>query len=150
MGEPLRHRKKQFRERRKYTRFQTNLYITYSLPGKEARDASVFITKNMSGGGILFESLREITVGTVFDLFIHLPTTPYPLTAKGKVVRVENTRSYGRYDIGMSIVEIFEKDRQELIKYLISTMLTRADCEILFEKEGSIETNRTVLSELNT
>ena len=120
-------------ERRKYTRIATNLYITYSIAGAETRDAGIFISKNVSGGGILFESFKEIPVGTLFDLVIHLPTLPFPLSAKGKVVRIEKTRPYGRYDVGISLIEILDEDRKELIRYLVSTLLTQSDCESLFE-----------------
>ena len=123
-------------ERRKYTRIATNLYITYSITGKKTTEAGIFVSKNASGGGFLFESFREIPVGTVFDLAVHLPTLPFPLSAKGKVVRIEKTRPYGRYDVGMSLIEISEKDRKELIKYLVSTLLTQGDCQSLF---GTIE-----------
>ena len=60
---------------------------------------------------------------------------PFPLPAKGKVVRIEKTRPYGRYDVGMSLVEISEKERVELVKYLTSTLLTKRDCESLYEIE---------------
>lgn len=122
-------------ERRKFARVATNLYITYSFHGGNATEAGVFVSKNISGGGFLFESLREIPVGTIFDLSIHLPTTTFPLPAKGKVVRIQKTRPYGRYDIGMSLIEIQEKDRRELIRYLVSTVFTKGDCESLFGEE---------------
>ncbi|MFH1858625.1 MAG: PilZ domain-containing protein [Candidatus Omnitrophota bacterium] len=124
-------------ERRKYARVATNLYIAYSLPGSESQEAGVFITKNVSGGGMLFESLREVAVGTLFDLAIHLPTSPLPLLAKGKVVRVKKTRPYGRYDVGVSLVEIHEEDRRELVQYLVATLFTKSDCESLFGKRES-------------
>lgn len=135
MGEHFQSQEKAKRERRRYTRVATNLYITYSMPGAESSEAGIFVSKNVSGGGILFESFREIPVGTVFDLAIHLPTHPFPLSAKGKVVRLEKTRPYGRYDVGMSLIEISEKERRELIKYLVSTLFTQNDCESLFGTE---------------
>lgn len=131
MGETISYQQTE-KERRKYARFETNLYITYALPGKGEKEAGVFITRNVSGGGFLFESLEEIAVGTLFDLWIHLPTSPVPLPAKGRVVRLQKTRTYGRYDVGMSLVEITEKERRELIKYLISTMMTKMDYRTLF------------------
>lgn len=139
MGEQLRFQEKTKSERREYARIATNLYITYSIPGKESFEAGIFVSKNVSGGGILFESFREIPVGTVFDLAIHLPTFPFPLSAKGKVVRLKKTRHYGRYDVGMSLIEISEKERRELIKYLVSTLLTQKDCESLFRSEEEEE-----------
>ena len=122
-------------ERRKYARVETNLYITYSTEGSSQTEAGVFLTKNVSGGGILFESLREIPVGTILDLAIHLPTCPYALQAKGKVARAEKTRSYGRHDIALTLVEISEKDRRELIKYLVSVVFCLGDYEALFTEE---------------
>ena len=122
-------------ERRKFTRVATNLYITYCIPGTEEKEAGIFVSKDVSGGGILFESFREIPIGMVFNLSIHLPTSPFPLPAKGKVVRMEKTRPYGRYDVGMSLIEISEENRRELVKYLISTLITKADCDSLFGTE---------------
>ncbi len=122
-------------ERRQYARVSTNLYITYSIKGSPKTDAGVFLTKNVSGGGILFESLKEIPVGTILDLAIHLPTCAYALQAKGKVVRAEKTRSYGRYEVALFLVEISEKDRRELIKYLVSIVFCSGDYEALFTEE---------------
>ena len=128
-------------ERRQYARVETNLYITYSMEGSPQTEAGVFLTKNVSGGGILFESFKEIPVGTVLDLSMHLPTSRYALQAKGKVARVDKTRNYGRYDIGLSLVEISERDRRELIKYLVSLVFCAGDYATLFkerEKEASL------------
>ena len=129
-------RSEQFMERRQYARVETNLYITYSIKGSPQTEAGVFLTKNVSGGGILFESLKEIPVGTLLDLAIHLPTCSYALQAKGTVVRVEKTRSYGRYEVALSLVEISEKDRRELIKYLVSIVFCVGDYETLFTEEA--------------
>ena len=78
-------------------------------------------------------------IGTVFHLFIHLPTSAFPLPAKGKVVRIEKIRPYGRYDVGMILSEISEQDRCKLIKYLVSTVFTKADCESLFGPEKELK-----------
>ena len=123
-----------FVERRQYARIETNLYITYSMKGSHQTEAGVFLTKNVSGGGILFESFKEIPIGTIVDLSIHLPTCRYALRAKGKVVRVEKTRNYGRYDIGLSLVEISDNDRRELIKYLVSIVFCSGDYATLFSE----------------
>ena len=75
-------------------------------------------------------------MGTLLDLAIHLPTCSYALQAKGTVVRVEKTRSYGRYEVALSLVEISEKDRRELIKYLVSIVFCVGDYETLFTEEA--------------
>ena len=136
MGEPFSGPMMPKDERRKYARVPTNLYVGYSVPGIETQEAGLFLTKNVSGGGLLIESLKEISVGTILNLSVHLPTTPFPLPAKGRVVRVRKTRPYGRYDIGLSLVEISERDRQKLIKYLVSIIFSKADYESLFRKEA--------------
>ncbi|MBI4435790.1 MAG: PilZ domain-containing protein [Candidatus Omnitrophica bacterium] len=122
-------------ERRKYVRVPTNLYVAYTLPDSGRKEAGLFLTKNVSGGGLLIETFWEIPPGTILDLSIHLPTTFLPLSAKGKVVRVRKTRPYGRYDVGLSLIEISEKERRALIKYLVSIIFSKADYESLFRKE---------------
>ena len=137
MGQPaIKGRSEQFMERRRYARVETNLYITYSVKGSEQVEAGVFLTKNVSGGGILFESLKEIPVGTRLGLAIHLPTCSYALQAKGKVVRVEKTRNYGRYEVALTLTEISDRDRRELIKYLVSIVFCPGDYETLFTEEA--------------
>ena len=133
-------RSEQFMERRQYARVETNLYITYSIKGSPQVEAGVFLTKNVSGGGILFESLKEIPAGTLLDLAIHLPTCLHALQAKGRVVRAEKIRSYGRYEIALTLVEISEKDRRELIKYLVSVVFCAGDYETLFTEEAIAKT----------
>ncbi len=135
MGEDIRRFIEEDAERRKYARVATNLYISYTIDGSETHEAGVFLTKNVSGGGILFESFREIPIGTVFDLSINLPTHVYPIVARGKVTRVQKVRDYGRYDVGLELLNIGELDRRELIKYLVSTVFTKEDCETLFKEK---------------
>ena len=85
-------------ERRKWPRLDVALKIRLKpiAPEVEAREEQFFYTKNISTGGLLFESDEQAAVaeGSVFDVEISMPLAKYGFTsarrleARGKVCRV--------------------------------------------------------------
>ena len=62
-------------------------------------------TRNLSAGGIYFESAMDIAVGATLDLTLELtgPEGPLLLHCRGEVVRVE--RGSGRTGVAVKIIE---------------------------------------------
>ena len=91
--------------------------------------------KNISGGGVLFESPYALPVGTILKLELripgwdHLAPPPFriesmtllssqPLGVLGEVVRVETVRQDRSYDIGVVFIGIEDEQRRALMRFV--------------------------------
>jgi diguanylate cyclase (GGDEF)-like protein len=72
-------------------------------------------SKNLSAGGILFESKYPIDIGTKVQLRIPTGTADEPLVVAGDVVRIEKFSS-SEYDVGISFLGVNNAARSELSK----------------------------------
>jgi len=72
-------------------------------------------SKDLSAGGILFESKYPIYIDTKVQLWIPTGTADEPLVVTGDVVRIEKFSS-GKYDIGISFLGVNNAARSELSK----------------------------------
>ncbi len=72
-------------------------------------------SKNLSSGGILFESKYPIDIGTKVQLWIPTGIADEPLVVAGDVVRIEKFNS-GKYDVGISFLGVNNAARSELSK----------------------------------
>ncbi|UCC95418.1 MAG: PilZ domain-containing protein [Candidatus Omnitrophota bacterium] len=119
-------------ERRKFIRLSIDVDVTWKKVTKKLKKtAKSKITKNIGGGGIcLITYGKEFEVGDILQLKIMLPSKKVVRT-KGKVVwinefEVVSEKHEKRYDIGVEFLDIDDKDR-ELIKRFVFTTLTTAE-----------------------
>ena len=122
-------------ERRKYYRMPVDHLLEfreYSL--SEGQDnLKLSNLKNISGGGILFESDSVLPVGTLLKMKLKIPgwqrhkteflkhdrdSTTEPLVALGHVVRVEEMEDGKNYEIGVFFECVDDDHRNALIKYI--------------------------------
>lgn len=110
------------------------LYHEYRIPVRD--EETMAVTKNISPEGILFESERDISPGTLLRLKLRMPgwerckgnflknnwtSVGEPFVALGTVVRaVEHNDKAGYYDIGVKFVNLYEDDKIALQRYLIT------------------------------
>jgi hypothetical protein len=89
--------------------------------------------KDVSIGGLLLNSSREVSLGTLLKLEIRVPgwgrhqheqhfaspseSEMRPLVAVGEVVRVECLDS-GLYELGIKFVNVYPDDRDALMKFI--------------------------------
>ncbi|HEY8349316.1 MAG TPA: PilZ domain-containing protein [Clostridia bacterium] len=79
------------------------------------------ITSDLSGGGIRLLLDEKLGPGTYLECEL-FSETDRKIRFYGKVVRFENVESQGkyRYAAGVAYVDIDEKDREEVIRYIFS------------------------------
>ncbi|NOY70613.1 MAG: diguanylate cyclase [Deltaproteobacteria bacterium] len=75
-------------------------------------------TKNISVAGLLFESKTYMEIGSKVQLKIPMDGDEQPLYVIGTVVRIEVFDS-GRYDIGVSFLEMDRNLKNEISRYMI-------------------------------
>lgn len=90
-----------------YTHFDENGNPDYEDLGR---------TKDLSTGGILLECNRSFTIGT--ELEVQVAIHDELVTGKGEITRVDPVPNSNKCDIGVKFVQISDKDRQSINKFL--------------------------------
>jgi len=126
-------------ERRQYIRLPTTTILKCSAFGghdfgiDEAIKKSNAVVKNLSAGGVLFESTTSFTVGKLLRLEISVPgwerfkkefykeyetSHSQPVVVLATVVRVEMVDPKGIYDIGACFSAIDTGHQWAMMKYI--------------------------------
>ena len=121
-------------ERRKFVRINTQNLLTcqiYTIPSSSGLQEDL-CTKNISAGGLLFESKEKFDLNDILRLEINLPgwedfkpafykpsdiSETRPLVILGKVVRIESLE-HKTFDVGVKIEGIDEGHHMALEKYI--------------------------------
>ena len=122
-------------ERRKFLRIPVRNIVRcqrYTIPPKASDEIVRAVSKNISAGGLLFESKRSFIIGDIVRLEIVLPgwerfipqfyrefsdTVAQPLVIIGSVVRVEVIPA-GTFDIGVIFQGIYDDQQWAIRKYI--------------------------------
>ena len=114
-------------ERRRFPRIR-GAVVEY-VPLGEAAKEDVSFTKDVSKDGVCILIGEGIEIGTILCLKIYLPNSPDPIEAKGQVVWKEassylNAKTSKRvyYDVGMEFVDIDQKNKERLYRYIQDTL----------------------------
>lgn len=111
-------------EKRRYVRLNIPLEVSYTIEGKEATPRKS-ITKNISPNGARFTVEEELSVGTVLNIDIKIPTKNEPIPIKAKIVwSKKESEQQGKeiYDAGFEFIQIPEQNKQEFFQYLCNLM----------------------------
>lgn len=127
------------KDRRKYYRVDRSCVLrcerfsAKNFNEKKLQDEAGGVVKNLSVGGILFETNQLYPIGTLLKAELNLvgwekfksefykpdiSSKAQPLVVLAKVSRVELVKNTGIYDIGLSIVSIDEGHREALKKFI--------------------------------
>ena len=122
-------------EKRKYLRIKTTKHIKhtlFSLLGASLSSAPESTSRDLSAGGIMFESKNSYSVGDIIRLEAQIPgwekykpefikpgqlSRSEPVIALAKVVRVKIV-SVGKYEISVQFVGIDDGHQMGLAKYI--------------------------------
>ncbi len=113
------------RERRKYFRCKTSIPIFVKVNNKNASEylgvpnGIKTITRNISGGGMLFSSTLPFPSGIILQIEMHLPSLPAPAMILCRVIRtIDLSKGETKYGVAVNFVIIEEKIRNEILKYI--------------------------------
>lgn len=108
------------RERRKYARHSKEVVSYYEVVQSpdDINTAGRMKSQDISEGGILFEGMELLQIGTIIKLELSLPEQAQPVRLMSRVVRVEEVVPYEKYEIGVAFFNISDEHR-ELIQRLI-------------------------------
>lgn len=109
-------------ERRKFIRLSIDVQINYTVLSQTDQHRSK--TKNIGEGGICLVTDGPLNSGTLLKLDIILPEDPPAIQTVGKIVWVKPfslaDERRPRYEAGVEFVNISEKDRLRIGKYVFS------------------------------
>ena len=109
-------------ERRRFVRIEIPLKVIVKSEGREDE----VITKNVSPVGLRFEIAKEFKKSEKLDLSLYIPTIDDPIDLKANVIWQDKAslEDNAPYDVGVEIIEIGDKNKNEFLKYL---------CDLLYE-----------------
>lgn len=108
---------------RAYVRLETALAATVRLAGAPATPAKA-ITKDIGGGGAQLVTKLAVEPGKPVELSVDLQEGGL-LKAAGEVVRAEYDEKREFYTVAIKFVEIPERERDKIIKYIFKKQLKR-------------------------
>jgi len=100
---------------RAFPRLKAHHLLRYRLRDDEASQFVTASVKNISGGGILFKTDQQMSVGAELELEINFPSFEKPLQVLASVVRVRQSEA-GDFEIGAHFTSIEELQRSDLVK----------------------------------
>ena len=113
---------------RQYLRLDAKAWVRYrtihtlEVAGvKQPSRRGFTTTLNISGGGLLLHTGEELTIGTLMELEIDIPTADEPILALGRVVH-----GYGGH--GVEFLLIDEPDREVIIRYIFEAVRQARSC----------------------
>ncbi len=110
---------------RSYPRLDARLPGTYQILGS---DSFALTTLNVSEGGLLFLTDKQLPEGALLEIALPLPAGGRRITATGRVVHVQECKD-GRYQVAIHFVEMPTRDRFHLASFVSAH-------RVLFEPKG--------------
>ncbi|MBI1810423.1 MAG: PilZ domain-containing protein [Nitrospirae bacterium] len=115
-------------EKRKFQRLKDNIFILGAVKATHADEFKAF-TRDISGGGLMFETERDIPAGSELELEIYQPSNSrkkiiFSVYAVAKIVWAREIEKdsfkdgENKYQIGVEFSEIKEQDRQMIINFV--------------------------------
>ena len=112
-------------ERRRYVRIEAPLKVKVTS-GKQSYEV---VSKNISPVGVRFEVGDKLEEKQGLDISVSLPAAANPIKIKGKLVWQVKTSLEDKapYDVGVEIVEVNDKDKNNFLKYVCDILYTSAE-----------------------
>lgn len=106
-------------EKRRFPRVKVRIPVRY----REVRDGAESVavdslTCDVSAGGLRFTTDKLVSNACSLLLELDIPNLIHPVKAVSRVACVEKTNADGHYEIGSEFMEITEKDRELIAKFL--------------------------------
>ena len=120
--------KSQDLEKRKFARLKDNIFILVNLKAEHANQFKVF-TRDIGGGGLMFETDRDIPVDSELEFEIYQPSGRekevfFSIHAVAKVAWIKGIakdsfeEGENRHQVGVEFSDIKEEDRQRIIDFV--------------------------------
>ncbi|RKY41167.1 MAG: hypothetical protein DRP85_07020 [Candidatus Makaraimicrobium thalassicum] len=111
-------------EKRKFPRVRTHIPVKYrTLGSSEKMMRASTITRNLSEGGVRFNTGEFISRACRLVLELDIPMFTKPVKAISKVAWIRKTGAGDDYEVGNQFLEISRKDKELVSEYLKGLIL---------------------------
>ena len=105
-------------DKRLYPRLESNAKIHYKvLRPKELQSDKIDYLKNISAGGISFNTSENLSVDSILQIRIELPQGEPAIECLGKVVWIKEI-AFQNYSVGLCFLDLTGGERTRLLKYI--------------------------------
>ncbi len=106
-------------QRRNFVRLNVRVPLEYTIVSDDIGLPETYsaTTKDLSGGGLRFDSKVELAINTELEMILDIPRQG-KITAVGQVVRCIPLEFSPKYSIGVEFTLIDKKDRERLIRFI--------------------------------
>ena len=111
-------------EKRKHQRLESTLPLQYRNLRKVGVTPLGSLTRNISEGGVCFESNEFISLACRLVVEINLPTVPKPIKAISKVAWIRKTPSGEQYELGNQFLEMAREDKAHITDFVNNVLNT--------------------------
>ena len=111
-------------EKRRHTRVESNLPVQYRNLKKMGELPAGSLSKNLSEGGVCFNSNQFISLACRLVLEISLPTAEKPIKAISKVAWIRKIPSSDQYELGNQFLEMTRDDKAHIVKFVNEVLNT--------------------------
>ncbi len=109
-------------DKRKHKRVDYSFPIQYRNLRKAGVMPAGSMTRNLSGGGVCFNSNEFVSLACRLVVEISLPNAPKPVKAISKIAWIRKVPSTDQYELGNQFLEITKEDRANIVNFVNQTM----------------------------
>jgi c-di-GMP-binding flagellar brake protein YcgR len=107
-----------FEEQRRYKRVAADLALEYKDLRKPSEIPKGSLLKNISEGGICFNSREFMSLACRLVLNINLPNSAKPIKAIAKVAWIKRLPTSEQYELGNQFLEISKEDKAHIVDFV--------------------------------
>jgi len=111
-------------EKRRFKRVGASLSVEYRDLKKAAELPKGSLSRNISEGGVCFNSREFMSLACRLVININLPNSDKPIKAISKVAWIKRVPATNLYELGNQFLEIAKEDRAHIVDFVNSTLNT--------------------------
>lgn len=111
-------------DKRRFKRVEGNFPLQYKNLRKTGDPAIEATTRNISEGGVCFNSKEFISLACRMVVEIALPTSPKPIKAITKVAWIKRVPSGEHYELGNQFLDMAKEDKTHVVNFINKVMNT--------------------------
>jgi len=112
--------------KRRFQRLPSSLPLRYKNLRKSGTAPLGASTRNISEGGVCFNSSEFISLACRLVVEINLPTTPKPIKAISKVAWIRKLPNGEQYELGNQFLDMAKEDKSQILDYVNNSLNTSA------------------------
>lgn len=111
-------------EKRRFKRLNKQFVVRIQAQGGASKEWDMILIQNISKGGLLFSTDKNIPAGAVFNFKINIALNKNAIACTGKAARVGTAGNPAVYEVGISFTDIQQADADQ-IEHTVEDFLSK-------------------------